>query len=33
MHEGLRNVYKILLGKPEWRDHLEDLDINKIILK
>jgi hypothetical protein len=30
----MRNAYKILVGKPEGRDHLEDLSVDgKIILK
>jgi hypothetical protein len=29
----MRNAYKILYGKPEGRDHLEDLSVDgKIIL-
>jgi hypothetical protein len=30
----MRNAYKILVRKPEWKNHLEDLDTDgKIILK
>jgi hypothetical protein len=28
----MRNAYNILLGKPEGRDHLEDLGVDEIIL-
>jgi hypothetical protein len=28
----VRNAYKILVGKPERRDHLEDLGVNEKIL-
>jgi hypothetical protein len=27
---GTRNAYKILVGKPEKRDHYKDLGIHKI---
>jgi len=30
----MRNAYKILAGKPEGRDHSEDIGVNgKLILK
>jgi hypothetical protein len=28
----MRNAYKILIGKPEGRDHMEDLGINGMII-
>jgi len=32
--EEIRNVYKILVGKPEGKDHAEDIGINvRIILE
>jgi hypothetical protein len=34
-HMGdMRNVYTTLIGKPKWKNHLEDLDVDgKVILK
>jgi hypothetical protein len=32
-HMGkMRNAYKILIVKPEWRDHSEDLGIDVMII-
>jgi hypothetical protein len=28
----MRNAYKILVGKPEWKRHLKGLGINRWIL-
>jgi hypothetical protein len=28
----MKNAYKILIGKPEGRDHLEDLDLDGKII-
>jgi hypothetical protein len=34
MHGEMRNMCKILVGKPEGRNHLEDLGVDgRIILK
>jgi len=30
--EEMRNIYKILIGKPEGKNHLEDLDIDGRII-
>jgi hypothetical protein len=28
---NMRNAYKVLVGKPEGRDHLEELDVERRI--
>jgi hypothetical protein len=27
-----RNTYRVLMGKPEERDNLEDLDVNRNVI-